>query len=104
MPEFLLEFYVSRLDRSAIDWGERAWRAADELAREGTPVRFVRSILLPEEETCLLLYEAGSAVDVQAAAKRAALPFERVTEAISEQGGGRWGHASPPAPGPTSSR
>jgi hypothetical protein len=58
----------------------RARRAADDLTREGTPVRYLRSILLTEEETCFVLYEAQTAADVRMAAERASLPSGRVTE------------------------
>jgi uncharacterized protein DUF4242 len=86
MAEFVLEFYVPRIDGGAGERAERARRAAEDLTREGTPVRYLRSILLPEEETCLMLYEAASAGDVRAAAGRASLPLARVTEAVSEPG------------------
>ncbi len=79
-----MECYVSRADGAGIERGEsRAHIAADELTREGTPVRLVRSILIPEDETCFYLYEAETAEAVREAARRAALPLERITEAIS---------------------
>ena len=56
---------------------------ARALAREGQQVRFLRSIFVPEEETCFYLYEASSAEAVRAAAARAGLRFHRVTEAVS---------------------
>ena len=83
MPRFLVELYVSRGDGAAVDAGcERARRAAEQLTREGTPVRYLRSIFVPEDETCFLLYEAAASGHVEDAARRAALRFERVTEAI----------------------
>ncbi len=88
MAEFLLECYVSRADGAGIERGqERARIAADELTREGTPVRLVHSILVPEDETCFYLYEAETAEAVREAARRAALPLERITEAISQSKG-----------------
>jgi len=85
--EFLVELYVSREDAAAVERGaERTRRAAEELTREGTPVRFVRSIFVPEDETCFFLCEAVSAEAVREAARRAALSFERVTEALAESG------------------
>ena len=84
MPEFLVEFYVSRQDAGAVERAERARLSADALTREGTPVRYLRAILVPEDETCFLLFEAGSADAVREAAKRAALPFERITEAFDD--------------------
>lgn len=83
MAEFLVELYVSRTDAAAAAQGaERARLAALELTREGTPVRYLRSIFVPEDETCLYLYEAASADAVRIAAERAALSFERVVETV----------------------
>lgn len=83
MGEFLVELYVSRTDGDSVERrAARARAAAEDLTREGAPVRFLRSIFLPEDETCLFLYEASSAADVREAARRAALPVERVAEAV----------------------
>ena len=82
MAEFLLERYVSRTDRVAVERAEERVRvAADELTREGTPVRFVRSIFVPEDETSFYLCEAASVEAATELVKRAALPFARVVEA-----------------------
>jgi Nickel responsive protein SCO4226-like len=62
--------------------------AAEQLTREGVAVQFLQSIFIPEDETCLHLYLADSIEDVRAAAGRAALPFERVAEALSWTPGG----------------
>lgn len=86
MPEFLVELFVSRSDGGAVERGaEQARVAAEGLSRGGTPVRFLRSIFVPEDETCFYLYEAGTAAAVCDAARRAGLPFERVSEAITAQ-------------------
>jgi hypothetical protein len=50
-------------------------------------VRFVRSVFIPEDETCLCVYQASSAEDVREAARRAQLPSNRVVEAITESKG-----------------
>ena len=82
MAEFLVELYVSHTDAGAVALGAaRARAAAEELTREGTPVRYLRSIYVPEDETCFLLYEAGTATVAREAAGRAGLPFERIAEA-----------------------
>jgi len=87
VPEFLLEVYVSRTDPDAVTAGARnARRAADELRREGTQVRYLRSIFVPEDETCFYLYEAARAEHVGDAARRADIPFERISEAIDGAG------------------
>ena len=83
MAEFLVELYVSRGDAGAVERGaETARLAAEALTREGTPVRYLRSLFLPLDETCFYLYEAGSVDAVRRAAEMAALRFERVAEAV----------------------
>jgi Protein of unknown function (DUF4242) len=83
MNEFLVELYVSKTDCAATaDGCERLGRAAAELTAEGRPVRLVRSIFVPEDETCFLLVEASTRELVSEIAGRAALPFERVVETV----------------------
>jgi hypothetical protein len=89
MAEFLVELYVSREDGVGVGGrSEVARLAAEELTREGTPVRYLHSIYVPEEEVCFFLYEAASADAVREAAQRAVLPFERVSEAVANSKGG----------------
>jgi len=84
MREFLIEFYIARKDVAAVgNATQRARHAAEQLAGEGTPVRCLSSIFIAEEETCFLLYEAPSAGAVQAAAGRAGLPSDHITEVIA---------------------
>jgi Protein of unknown function (DUF4242) len=81
VPEFLIELYISRTDAAGAERdAKRARLAAEQVSRAGTPVRYLRSLFLPLDETCLLLYEAASADAVRMAAQRAALSFDRVTE------------------------
>jgi hypothetical protein len=83
MAEFVLEFYASRADASAVRRRTRRARlAADAVAEEGTPVRYVRSIYVPDDETCFVLYEATSSEAVQKAAARADLSFSRVARTL----------------------
>jgi hypothetical protein len=83
VPEFLVELYVSRTDAGAVGRGaERARLAAEALTRQGTPVRYLNSIYIPEDETCFFLYEADSVDAVRKATLSAALTFERVAEAV----------------------
>src|ERR1700750_2261621 len=82
MPEYFIETYVPRAAAAAVGRGaELARAAADALAREGTAVRYLRSIFVPEDETCFYVYEAESADAVRAAAERASLPTARVVRA-----------------------
>lgn len=77
--KFLVERYVKRRDGSALAATAKALRrGARELSREGEPVRYVRSIFLPGDETCLDLYVASSAEAVGEAARRAGISFDRI--------------------------
>jgi hypothetical protein len=85
MTQFVLEMYASRDDSRALaDRIERLRRVAEESTGRGAPVRYVRRVFLPGDETCLLLCEAGSAEAVRAVAERADVPFERIVEAVAE--------------------
>ncbi len=88
MAEFLIELYVPRAEAASVErCAERARRAARELTREGTHVRYLRAIFVPEDETCFYLYEAATSAAVGEAARRAGLQFERVTETVGDSPG-----------------
>jgi hypothetical protein len=84
MAEFLVELYVSRAASGAVAIDlERARLAAEQLTSEGTPVRCVRSILVPDDETCLCLYDAVSVEAVREMSVRAGLELERISAAVA---------------------
>ena len=60
--------------------GDRARDAAEQLTREGTAVRWVRSVYLPERDTCLLVFEAPTPEAVVLAGRRAGLAYDRIVE------------------------
>ena len=83
MAEFLVELYVARGDSAAVEGGaERARAAAEKLTDEGEPIRYVRAIFVPEDETCFFLYEAESVDAVREATRQAGLSSVRITEAL----------------------
>jgi len=83
MGEFMLELYVSRSDRDAmLARAERASTCAKQVRREGAAVRLSLVIFVPEDETCLLVYEAASVESVRRCAHLAGLPAEHMVEAI----------------------
>ena len=85
MREYLVELYVPRDARATVTNGViRARDAAEQLTREGTPVRYLRSLFVPEDETCFHLYDADSADAVRDTLHRAQLDFEHVAEAIED--------------------
>ena len=81
----MVELYVSRADRGAVERAARMTRgAAAEMRRRGTRVRFLRSIYAAEDETCFFLYAAESEAAVREAAGAAGRPFDHVAEVIEE--------------------
>lgn len=83
MAQYLAELYLSRTEPDgAREAADRVRSAAEALSREGTAIRYLRTIFVPEDETCFLLYEAPSAADVLAANSRAGVVVQRVAEAV----------------------
>jgi len=84
VSDFLVEVYLSPTAVSPRRPSpEDLADAAELLSREGRPVRFVRSLFVPEEETCFYLFEAQTSDDVREVATRAGLAFDHVAEASS---------------------
>jgi Protein of unknown function (DUF4242) len=78
---YLLEAYLSKsVADGPAGTADRAALAAQEMQREGTPVRYLRSIFIPQDETCFHIFEARSEKDVRDAAERAGIRAERVLE------------------------
>jgi hypothetical protein len=83
MARYLAELYLPQTGSDGLrEAVARARSAAQELTREGAPVRYLRSIFVPEDETYFLLYEAGSAEAVAEASARAGIAAERIVEAV----------------------
>lgn len=83
MPTYLVESYIPRSRaREARAAGRDARTAAEELVREGTPVRYVRTTFLPDDETCFHVFEAASQEAVGEACRRAGIGSGRIVPAI----------------------
>jgi hypothetical protein len=74
-------FAVDRLMRTARD----VRRSAGELEREGKPVRFVRSAIIPRDEALLCFLEASSEDLVREAYERAGVAFDRISPAMPDE-------------------
>jgi hypothetical protein len=59
---------------------DRSRAACDEVPEQSGAIRFLRSLFIPEDGSCLLLFEASSAVDVLDAVRRAGMPAGPVWE------------------------
>jgi hypothetical protein len=84
MPSYLVETFLPRGaagERTARE--RRAQSAAEELTRQGTRIRFDRTIHVPEDEICFFVFDAHSGREAALVAQRAALEPLRVVEAVS---------------------
>ena len=83
------ERYLVELHRPQDGWGElqsvaaRARAAAEQLRAGGTPVRFLRSLFVPEDETCFLLFEGESRGSVRRVVAHAGLGFGGFVQTLS---------------------
>lgn len=90
MPSYLIEVYLPRSRaHEARAAGRRARLAAQELSREGVPIRFLRTTFLPDDETCFHLFEASTPGAVEEVSRRAALGRARIVRAIEASRPGR---------------
>ena len=90
MPSYLVETYLARGragERAARE--RRARTAAVELTQERTPVRFERSIYVPEDEICFFVFDAPSGRDAALAAQRAGLDPLRIVETVPSESEGK---------------
>jgi hypothetical protein len=79
---YLAKFYLPG-DAALGGVAVQARAGAQEAARAGADVRFVRAIFVPRDESCFALYRAGSVQAVTMAGAMAGLVFDRVAEALT---------------------
>jgi len=83
MATYLAELYLTKAGAAELRAAaQRARSAADEMTREGTPIRYLRALFVGDDETCFHLYETSSPQLVEEASRRAEIPVERVAEAL----------------------
>lgn len=83
MAAFLVEAYQPRTRLKELTaLVRRASVVAQAMSADGAHVRYVRTTFVPEDETCFHLFESASSEAVEDVCRRAALTFDRVTEAV----------------------
>ena len=97
MPNFVVERYRPSSDTDSLRAvADRLTVGSRQASRDGGSVRYVHTIFLPGDETCLHLFEADSEAEVRAVARRAGIDADRVVPA--EQIGPREADWGPHAP------
>ena len=82
MPNFVVERYRSNSDPDSLRTvAARLNAGARQVSPDGTSVRYVDTIFLPDDETCLHLFEAASEADVRAVTRRARIEVDRIVPA-----------------------
>jgi hypothetical protein len=88
MQSYLVETYLPKLgERDCQEAADRAQRTSAELSLEGIPVRYVRSLFVPEDETCFYIFEAESREAVATASRLAGLGYVRIVPVTLDLGG-----------------
>lgn len=85
---YLVEHYrpdctVDELKR----WAAQVRNAAAQLSREGRPVRYLRSTIVPADESMLCVLEAADEELVRETYERAGVQFDRLSAVIAEGNG-----------------
>jgi hypothetical protein len=82
MRQYLVETYVAAGKVDLPVTSAKARSAAARLSSTGQAVRYVRSILLPEDETCFHLFEGESRQAVERVSEAAGFGRGRIVEAV----------------------
>ncbi len=81
---YLVERYVAGPpDEQLAGISRRLRKAAGDLVADGIDVRYLQSILLNGEESCLCLFEAPSEAEVRLVNERAGLAYLRIVAATA---------------------
>lgn len=85
-----LRRFTVEIDRPSAGWGDlqqvasHARRVTEAMRSEGSRVRLLRAVFVPEDESCFFIFEGSSAAEVRAAARRADLAAGAVRKTIVE--------------------
>src|SRR6185503_12320621 len=82
MPNFVVERYRSNSDPDSLRAvADRLAAGARHTSPDGAPVRYVSTIFLPGDETCMHVFEADSEADVLAVTRQAGIEVDRIVPA-----------------------
>ena len=83
MGTFLVEGYLAAgTTERLLEFRNAAARASQEMAGAGVCVVYLSSVFLPDDQTCLGLFQAADRQHVSDACQRAGIPCDRITEAV----------------------
>lgn len=83
MAKYMAERYLPGITPDQLVAAAGAARStAQQMEKEGTPVRYLRSTFIPGEDKCYCLFEGPSVDAVKETNDRAQLPYDRIVEAM----------------------
>lgn len=83
-PRYLVEWYQPALSGELLDRAvDQIGRSTAEVSQQGSTVELLLTLFMPDDEVAFGLFAAGSPASVERACRRAELPFERITRAIT---------------------
>jgi hypothetical protein len=82
MACFIAESYEPNPTATRVRVAAALRRAAAEVAAAGEDVRYIRSIVVPADETCFHVFESASVEAVREASVRARIVCTRIVEAL----------------------
>jgi Nickel responsive protein SCO4226-like len=86
LEAFLVEHYRPGLEADELGrLATRVRESAAELKREGKPVRYLRSTIVPLDESVLVVIEAASEELVREVFTHAGVSFERLSAAVTDE-------------------
>lgn len=81
--KYIVEAYVPTGRTASLgNHDVRLRTAAAEMAAEGTAIRHLNTLFIPEEEICFYVFEASSPEDVAEVSRRAEIGYERIVRAL----------------------
>ena len=84
---YLAEWYQPALSEELLEKTARQLdRCTAEVSAEGTAVALHLMLFMPDDEVAFCLFAAGSRACVEETCRRAGVPYERITRAISRPG------------------
>ena len=82
MPVYMVDRNLPGITKEQLVGAQKkAIETCRTFTAKGTPVRYIRSMFLPEEAHCMCLFEASTADTVRQVNETAQLPFTRITPA-----------------------
>jgi hypothetical protein len=79
--KYIVEAYATSQTASLGNHDVRLRSAAEEMAAQGTTIRYLNTLFIPEEEICFFVFEASTPEDVAEASRRAQIDYERIVQA-----------------------